>query len=141
MRFMFRYDPAAARREAPIHVQVKLTDLPATDPDGFARVGGEVVRVFRGETALRHGASIEFRLWMCRRGREPTGPAYAYYEDLVAKGYMEAYLEGSPPDCRLVAYEFCLLSEPSDDPRLRVDDLDRSLPVPKKWWQFWRSLL
>jgi hypothetical protein len=148
---MILYDGVAARRDAPFHVQVKLTDLPAVTPNDYVRIGGAVIRVFRGETTLKFGDSVSFTLWVCDRGKEPTGPPYVYFEDLIGMGNVEAYLDGKPPDCDVVGYEFTVLREPSEKPTLTVGDLHdvparfghsaraSNCRAARKWWQFWKS--
>jgi len=121
---MILYDRVGARRDARFHVQVKLTDLPAAPTNDYVRIGGAVIRVFRGETTLKFGDSVSFTLWVCSRGKEPTGPAYVYFEDLIGMGNVEAYLTGKPPDCDVVGYEFILLREPSEKPTLTAEDLE-----------------
>ena len=117
---MILYDRVGARRDAPFHVQVKLTDLPAVSPEDYVRIGGVVVRVFRGSMILKLGDSLSFVVWVCSKGREPTGPPYVYHQDVVGMGHIEAYLGGKPPDCVLVVYEFTMMTEPSDEPKLTI---------------------
>jgi hypothetical protein len=46
--------------------------------------------------------------------------------------YLEAYLYGSPPDCKLAAYEFGVVGAPSEGPTLKSGELRT------RWWQFWK---
>jgi hypothetical protein len=150
----------AARRNAPFHVQLELAKLPAQPrPGKEVQIEGRVVRVFRGGAALQLGALMVFPLWVCESGEEPTGPAYVYYKDLVAASHMEVYLYGTPPRCRLAAYEYVLLKEPSLDARMSVEELleimkgwktssteppargSQPMQETKRWWQFWRRFL
>ncbi len=113
------------------------------------RVEGCVVRVFRSDGRLALGDYVAFKLWVCRRGDEPTGPAYVYYEDFIGATHMEAYLHGNPPECELAAYEFTILNAPSDEPSMNVGQLEgllagfekRSLgtPKPRRWWHLWKT--
>jgi hypothetical protein len=139
----------AARREAPFHVQLELATLPAKLlMPSVVQIEGRVVRVFRGDALIEPGASVSFALWVSQKGDEPTGPAYVYYNHLVAASHMEAYLYGTPPHCRLAAYEFMLLDRPSLDARMSVQELEDLMePLPgesgprrktKRWWQIWR---
>jgi hypothetical protein len=74
-----------------------------------------------------------------------------YFDDVTTAKYLEAYLHGDPPECKLAAYEFGVIRAPSEQPTLTPRDLEDLLaqfaeaPVvlPKvrkatKWWQFWR---
>lgn len=117
-----------ARRGAPFHVQLELTRVPAECPNGEVQIEGRVVRVFRGEALLQPGTLVSFPLWVCNNGGEPTGPAYVYHHALVTASHMEAYLEGTPPQCRVAGYEFTLLPASSALPMIRDDDaLERTL--------------
>ena len=142
-----------ARQTAPFHVQLELAksqDMSIQSDE--VRVQGRVVRVFRTDGRLARGDQVAFRLWVCLEGREPTGPAYIYYDDFVRMAYVEAYLDGDPPECRLAAYEFRPISTPTEEPMLTADDLEKLLgpeggigastsgtPTVKRWWQFWKS--
>jgi hypothetical protein len=143
------YDTAKARRNAPFHVQIKLVNLPATrpEPSDEIRIGGLVVQIFHGDPFLQVGNFVSFAIWVCRSGDEPTGPAYAYYDDLVRMGHVEVYLQGQPPDCDLVGYEYLLIAAPSLDPQLPKDAGDfapisqlqaHSRSSGPSWWQFWK---
>ncbi len=114
------------------------------------QVQGLVVRAFRTDGLLGLGDRVEFPLWVCRRGDEPTGPAFIYDEAFSRAEYMEAYLAGTPPKCQLVAYEFCVLEAPTDQPVLRADELEEREPAPvagrtdanqvskRRIWQVWK---
>ena len=139
------------RQVAPFHIQLELKKDSGESqvPRGQVRVDGCVVRVFRSDGRLALGDRVGFKLWVCQSGDEPTGPAYVYYEDFIRATHMEAYLHGTPPDYELAAYEFAILSAPSDEPTMNVRQLERLLagferpslrtPKPKGWWHFWKS--
>src|SRR5262245_5599227 len=115
------------RRTAPFHVQVELER--AVDRErrlGEIQVHGLVIRVFRTDGRLSAGDHLEFPLWVCRRGDEPTGPAFIYEDAFVRAQYIEAYLAGDPPKCQLAAYEFCVLGRPSDQPALTAEELEET---------------
>ena len=137
---------AQARRNAPFHVQLQLTRVPAACPNRKVEIEGRVVRTFRGEAHLRPGALVSFSLWVVRRGGEPTGPAFVYHDALVEASHMEVYLEGTPPQCRVAAYEFTLLHTPTAVPRMSDDDLERLEAMHRsgarfrraRWWEIWK---
>ena len=113
------------RRTAPFHVQLELNK--AGDRGGGLRqtqVHGLVVRIFRTDGRLTSGDYVEFPLWVCHRGDEPTGPAFIYEDAWARAVYLEAYLTGTPPQCELAAYEFCVLDAPSDRPILTPEELE-----------------
>jgi hypothetical protein len=140
------------RQTAPFHVQLELANKPDISLElDEVRVHGQVVKVFRTDGRLAIGDRIVFKLWVCREGKEPTGPAYVYYDDFMHMAYMEAYLYGNPPECALAAYEFSPISAPSEEPVLTIEDLEKLLvrpgkleasisrtPTAKRWWQFWK---
>jgi hypothetical protein len=134
----------AARREAPLHVQIELVGIPTPCPDGPVSIRGRVVTVFRGRSLATAGTVIEFPLWVVRAD-EPTGPAFVYCDDLAKATHMELFLYGHPPRCKLAAYEFALIPGPSATPVLSIADLQDDEPRPcqassakrNRWWQLW----
>ena len=115
-----------ARHEAPLHVQLRLTRIPAQCPVPADEVSleGQVVTVFRGHELLAPGARVTFSLWVCNEGDEPTGPAFVHYVELAEATHIEVYLYGTPPDCTVAAYEFVLLKGSSQVPTLSPADLE-----------------
>jgi hypothetical protein len=116
------------RRDAPLHVQLRLTNKPEKipEPSDEVSIHGYVVKVFRGENLASVGELITFRLWVvCRPGDIPTGPAYVYYDALMNARHLEAFLYGASPHCRLGAYEFKLMGEPTQEPTMTVEELER----------------
>jgi hypothetical protein len=140
------------RCTAPFHVQLELEKVRNGEQvSGQKQFRGRVVRVFRTDSRLTIGDDIEFPLWVCQKGDEPTGPAYIYDDDLAGAAFMEAYLYGTPPSCELAAYEFGVISAPTDQPTMSPADLEKLLDQDRekvatpervgtaKWWQFWRT--
>jgi len=137
-----------ARRCASFHVQLELTRVPAKCPNGEVDIEGRVVRVFRGQALLQPGALVSFLIWVVREGGEPTGPAFVYHDALQAASHAEAYLEGTPPRCRLAAYEFTLLRAATPIPAMSADDLERMYSEAMsrsavgrrnaRWWEIWK---
>jgi hypothetical protein len=140
------------RQTAPFHVQLELEkrkDIHVVS--GHIQVMGCAVRVFRTDGRVAVGSHLRFALWVCRAGDEPTGPAYIHYDDFKTASYMEAYLYGDPPECKLAAYEFSVIHAPTDQPTLTPRDLEGLLdqfdnasidPLrmrkETRWWRFWR---
>lgn len=88
---------------------------------------------------------------MCKPGDEPTGPAYIYFDDFMRASYIEAYLQGTPPDCELVVYEYRVIDDPSEQPYLTIEELENLIarwkepeartertPSAKRRWHFWK---
>lgn len=127
------------RKTAPFHVQIQLEKeevaVPATND-----VRGRVVRIFRGDGRLQPGDLVTFKIYVCRPGGEPTGPAFIYEKALAAANYLEAYLNGNPPNYELAAYELEIVEAPTDEPKMNVAQLEELVrgktPVKKKWWKF-----
>jgi hypothetical protein len=113
------------RTKAPFHVQLELEKEPPPLEPRECNIRGTVVKVFRSDGRLRVGDHVEFKLWICEPRDAPTGPAYTNRSSFMAASYIEAYLTGTPPLCRLAAYEFALLSAPSDGPVMNVEQLER----------------
>jgi hypothetical protein len=135
------------RMKAPYHVQVRLDQdaQPLIVPSEIS-VRGTVVRVFKSDGRLRCGECVGFHIWVCQPGDEPTGQAFVYYEQFSQASYVEAYLRGAPPNCELAAYEFVLISAPSDQPSMTVAQLQElthssiqteQQPVnyTRSWWR------
>lgn len=112
------------RMTAPYHVQIHLdhTAQPLKVP-GTVSLQGEVVRVFRSDGRLKCGDRVGFEIWVCQPGDEPTGPAFVYYEHFVQASHVEVYLHGKPPNCELAAYEFALISAPTDEASMTIAQL------------------
>ena len=141
-----------SRQTAPFHIQLELEkpqDIHTVSGD--VQVHGRAVRVFRTDGRVAVGDRLGFALWVCRAGDEPTGPAYIYYDDFTTANFMEAYLYGDPPECKLAAYEFNVIRTPSDEPTLTPHELEEvpeqvgNAPVGRlrirkttRWWRFWR---
>jgi len=134
------------RITAPYHVQLQLDQEaePLRVPSTIL-VQGTVVRVFRSDSRLRCGDRVGFKIWVCQPGDEPTGPAFVYYDQFMQASHVEAYLHGDPPNCELAAYEFALISAPTDQPTMSVAQLQElansSVPTPRQpvpqntsWW-------
>jgi hypothetical protein len=169
--YFTREEALSVREGAPFHVQLELKKGSGEFSKRLrlVRVEGCVVRVFRSDGRLAPGDHVAFKLWVCRRGDEPTGPAYVYQEDFIRATHMEAYLHGTPPDCELAGYEFTIITAPSDEPSMNVGQLEglfagfekqdepsmnvgqlegllpgfemRRLgtPKPRRWWHFWKT--
>ena len=139
------------RRTAPFHVQLELHKARDRQrASGEIQIHGLAVRVFRTDGRLTVGDHVEFPLWVCQKGDEPTGPAYIYKGAFASAGYMEAYLAGNPPNYQLAAYEFCVLNAPSDQPVLTPEELEEvetrsgsgqettGASRGRRSWQFWK---
>ena len=112
------------RMTAPYHVQLQLDKEtePLRVPSTIV-VQGTVVRVFRSDTRLSCGDRVGFKIWICQPGDEPTGPAFVYCKPFMQATHVEVYLHGNPPSCELAAYEFALISVPTDQPTMSVAEL------------------
>ena len=135
------------RMTAPYHVQFQLDKKaePLKVPSDIV-LCGQVVRVFRSDGRLGRGDRVGFKIWVCQPGDEITGPAFIHHDAFMQASYIEAYLYGTPPDCNLAAYEFAVLSAPTDEPSMTVAQLEElavSVASPakgqsilkKKWWK------
>jgi hypothetical protein len=136
------------RMTAPYHVQLELEakSEPLRIPSEVV-LKGRVRRVFRSDGRLGPGDRVAFKLWVCKPGDEPTGPAFIYCEPFMQATHVEAYLCGDPPDCQLAASEFTVISAPSDEPSMTVRQLQEFVDVAvapskaqsagkkKVWWK------
>ena len=116
------------RRTAPFHVQLEV-ETPA-DIDrvpGNIQIQGRTIRVFRTDDRLAVGDRVVFTLGLCDPGDEPDGPAFIYFDEFATARYMEVYLYGDPPNCKLAAYEFSVIDAPSEEPTLTPRQLEDML--------------
>lgn len=116
-----------ARRSAPYHVQVELAEVPRELPEvGQVQVSARVVRVFRGSRRLRVGDGVGFEVSACRRGADiPTGGAWwTPAERLAEARFMEAFLEGTPPTCRVSLWQAQIIEAPSPRPQMGLWELE-----------------
>ena len=141
-----------SRKTAPFHVQLELDKRQGVPRvPSITRVQGRAIRVFRTNGRVAVGDHTAFALYVCRPGDEPTGPAYIYFDELMRATHIEVYLNGTPPECELAAYEFSVIDAPSEQPYLTVGELE-SLPSrckqlevdkgraskAKSRWRFWK---
>ena len=136
----------ASRMSAPYHVQLELDQKAApVEVPSIVVVQGRVVRLFRSDSRLKSGDRLGFKIWVCQPGDEPTGPAFVYYKEFMSASYVEVYLHGNPPNCELAAYEFALISAPTDQPSMTIAQLQelplssmpthgQSVPRKRSWW-------
>ncbi len=111
---------------APFHVQVEILERSLGEPGEFARVDGQVARVFRGH--LRVGERVRFEIAVYRRPDEITPGGWSWIDvaTFEAARFVEAFLEGEPPDLNVANFRVRILSELGDAP----DSSNASDPPP-----------
>ena len=120
----------AARERARYHVQLELHPV----PDGFRTpseipVSGRVVRVFRSDGTLAVGDGVWFKVHVHRGdlwGIAPGGSA-THYDRIRSAKYVEAYLNGCPPECQSPLDEWQIIESPSDHPQVTVTQLQQRM--------------
>ncbi len=124
------------RRNAPFHLQLELEKTNLRErPSGETEVRGVAVRVFRTDGRLNVGDHVQFPLWVCRRGNEPTGPPFIYEDAFASAVYLEAYLAGAAPNCDMAGYEFSVIEAPSDRPVLTPEELEKPRRRRRHFWE------
>ena len=137
-----------ARREARFHIQVRLESIPsAIATPGEVRVAGRVTRLFRSKGDLTVGDPVAFTLRVYQRGEHvPPGVAYLLEGDLRRAEYIEAFLNGKPPNCEVPLEEYALLAGPQANASMTIGDREVRLnagatsmtnPRCRRWWRFW----
>lgn len=137
------------RTTAPYHVQLQLNEtagpLRVLNKLGWGEeiaVNGNVIRVFRSDGRLSLGDSVVFGLVLCQPGDESDGVLSVYYDAFRQLSLIEAYLFGTPPNCRLA--EAITISAPTDEPIMSVTQLERFIPPEEsgkslqrkeRWWE------
>lgn len=131
----WRYDEA--RREAAYHLQVRVLHVASgVRTPGQARVRAEVVRVFRGPADVAPGTAMNFDVSVLN-GDEPWeripigGTLWTNYAALQATGYLEVFLDGTPPDCQIRLWQQAILAAPTDRPTMPYPPAIAQ--VPKSW--------
>lgn len=113
-----------ARRNAPYHVQVALSNVaaPAQTP-GYCRVTGKIVTLFRDTTGkLSIGQPIEFLMACMKETDEHIigGTIYTYLNRLTAAKYLEAYLVEHDSALEVARSQSLIIEAPSSTPQLPV---------------------
>ena len=108
-----------ARRDAEFHVQVKIRHVQSNvATPGQARVDAEVIRIFRGQHALKLGDAVRFVVSVLT-GNENFkdvpfgGTIWTNYNDLQAAKYLEVFLDGLPPECAVALWQLVIIDSPS----------------------------
>ena len=111
-----------ARHEARFHVQIRYDRVHAVPPGpSFVQLNATVVRVFRGEDALKSGDPVTFRMPITWPGDElPCGGViWKSYFDVEAGQFAEAFLDGEPPNCALALWQIQIVDAPTDSPLMQ----------------------
>jgi hypothetical protein len=146
---------AKAAKASRFHLQVKTERV---DSEGL--VLARVVRIFRGQEAIRIGEAIEFGVPVRERDDGPPGSHYLVYSRLLQAKYLEVFLNGEPPKFGNLGFlmpviiaaqsakpvtnlpEGDLGADPlAADREPSVPDTVKNLPpLPRRrrWWQFWK---
>lgn len=130
-----------ARRLAPLHVQVDVTEVPRELPVlGAVRISARVARIFRGRHLLRLGDEVSFEISVCKRMADiPTnGTWWIQAEALARAQFMEVFLEGTPPSCQVALWQSTIIDAPSARPRM---GLWRHKPGWRDWLLFFKCQL
>ncbi len=114
-----------ARMEAPLHVQVAISDVavPEATPSACI-VSGKIVRIFRDTAGvLSLGDPVEFPVSCSRAGdRVPIGGVLWTNADALAEArFIEAYLIQSGPSFDVALYQSRIIAAPSEAPELASD--------------------
>jgi len=137
-----------ARREAPYHVQIEIGELPPEIKTPSAvPIMGQAVRVFKSDGKLKVGERVNFTVRVFREtDLVPPGSAYLLEDALRHAAYMEAFLNGPPPQFDLVLDERTLLDAPTAEPVMSSTELgghgetarENAPARSSKWWEFWK---
>jgi hypothetical protein len=128
-----------ARLHAPYHVQVERDTTPvahaASVPDSL-QLQWRVTRVFRGDGRLKKGDVLRFAVKLDRGGAAPDDGARLRLADLATLRFVEAFLEGTPPDMRVTAGQLRPISVCSDRPQMDVStepEIESMWKVLQRW--------
>lgn len=105
------------------------------------RVNAEIIRVFRGEPRLVPGDRVHFSVSVLTGDEEldrvPIGGSiWTNYAALQSARFLEAFLDGTPPDCEIRLWQLAILDTPTDRPTMVVQAAVVNSPL--SW--LWRSM-
>jgi hypothetical protein len=111
-----------ARIDSRYHVQVKLLRMVIGQTPSEVPLHGIVVRVFRGGENLNVGSEIQFSVDVISNKDEPRfgDEVWQVKESIEKAKYMEAFLDGNPPQCKVAAWQSFIINAPSDTPQIDV---------------------
>ena len=127
-----------ARLHAPYHVQVERDTTPVADSAAYPdllMLQWRVTRVFRGDGRLENGDLLRFAVKFHRAGAPDDGPRLRL-ADLATLRFVEAFLEGTPPDMRVTAGQLRPISACSDRPQMDVStepEIESMWKVLQRW--------
>lgn len=142
-----------ARHEARFHVQIEvLSAAPAERTPGPMPVQARVVRVFRGDGSLAAGDSVHFVEQVTRPGDEIPcgGMIWKAHDAVLSARYLEAFLNGDPPNCVIPLCQSEVIAAPTVRPimpgyfpfvavRVRaLREVARAHAEGRRWWRFWQ---
>ena len=103
------------RKLARFHLQLTIltVSLPASTP-GIARVIAQVETILRGDDSLSRGSHIAIEIGIARKDDPlPESPDMWILAEKVTPGlWLEAYLNGEPPNCSIVASQVSPIEAP-----------------------------
>lgn len=108
-----------ARLQARYHVQVELNRTPAIgQTPAYVPISGWVRRSFCRDGMLKLGDIVRFQVAVCRPG-DPLpcgGELWMDVQDLAPARYLEVFLDGVPPECRVAGSGRCVIEKLTDAP-------------------------
>ncbi|MBM4068160.1 MAG: hypothetical protein FJ271_04355 [Planctomycetes bacterium] len=137
-----------ARHEATYHVTVEVSSaaLLGRTP-GLVRVEGRVVELFRTDGRLRVGDPVTFVEAVTRPGDEIPcgGTRWKGCDEVLAAGFIEAFLDGEPPDCAVALWQSEVVPSPTAVPRMQGrfplvalrEQKRRALAERGRWGSWW----
>ena len=114
------------RKTAKFHVQVEIVSLekpgyfPAT-----IQLEGRLIKIFRdNENQLTIGDTITFPIEVTDEGAFiPEGATlWTYYKNISSARFMEAFLNGEPPDLEIELWQKVIIPSASEKPYMIVKD-------------------
>ena len=96
-----------------LHLEILTVSLPASTP-GMARVIARVETILRGDDSLSRGSRIAIELGIARKGDPlPESPDIWILIEKVKPGlWLEAYLNGEPPNYLIVSSQVSPIEAP-----------------------------
>ncbi|MFN0088582.1 MAG: hypothetical protein ACKVX9_24555 [Blastocatellia bacterium] len=142
-----------ARHEARFHVLVEVVAArPAERTPGRMPIEARVVEAYRSDGTLRAGDLVRFQENVMRPGDEiPCGGVWwKQHDEVLQARYIEAFLDGDPPNCAVVLSQSQIVASPDGTARMEgwfplaaikqraLQALAEREASGRRWWRFWR---
>ncbi len=111
-----------SRLRAKYHVQVEIERRDIDQTPACVPVSCRVHRIFRGDALLTVGDTVRFSVAVFREYDDipAGGDRWMHYDVFEQATYLEVFLDGTPPDCKVARSQRYPITRLSDTPQIAV---------------------